>query len=71
MNKTKLPTTNGKEIAVEVVTITPELAEDFLKMNTHNRRKDEDTINTYASSLRRGKWILNGEPIIISELVIG
>ena len=67
MNKTKLPTTNGKEIAVEVVTITPELAEDFLKMNTHNRRKDEDTINTYASAMQRGKWILNGEPIIISN----
>lgn len=67
MNKTKLPTTNGQQISVEVVTITPELAWDFLKMNTHNRRKDEDTINTYASAMLRGKWILNGEPIIISD----
>ena len=35
-----------ENIKPEVVTITPELATDFLKMNTHNRRKDEKTIAT-------------------------
>lgn len=51
----------------EVVTITPELATEFLKMNTHNRRKDAKSIETYAACMRHGKWMLNGEPIIVSD----
>lgn len=36
-------------------------------MNTHNRRKDKKSIATYAACMRNGKWMLNGEPIIISD----
>jgi len=65
--KTQIKTNKGGDISVEVVTITPELAEDFLKMNTKNRRSDSKMIDTYAKSMKEGKWVLNGEPIIISE----
>lgn len=56
-----------ENIKPEVVTITPEMAAEFLKMNTHNRRKDEKTIATYAACMQNEKWMLNGEPIIISD----
>lgn len=56
-----------QNIKTEAIIITPEMAAEFLKMNTKNRRKDEDTINTYANAMLNGKWMLNGEPIIISD----
>lgn len=56
-----------ENIKPEVVTITPEMAAEFLKMNTHNRHEDKRSITTYAESMRAGKWMLNGEPIIISN----
>ena len=56
-----------EQFKAEVVTITPELAADFLKMNTRNRRKDNDSISAYAVAMQNGKWMLNGEPIIISD----
>lgn len=65
--KTPIKTNEGGNISVEVVTITPELAGDFLKMNTHNRRPNNRSIEAYAKAMRSGKWLLNGEPIIISE----
>lgn len=56
-----------QNLKTEAIIITPEMAAEFLKMNTKNRRKDEDTINTYANAMLNGKWMLNGEPIIISD----
>lgn len=56
-----------EQVKAEVVTITPELAEDFLKMNTMNRKKDEKVIRQYADAMSKGKWILNGTPITISN----
>lgn len=56
-----------EQFKAEVVTFTPELAADFLKMNTRNRRKDENSISAYAIAMQNGKWMLNGEPIIISD----
>lgn len=65
--KTQIKTNKDGNISVEVVTITPELAEDFLKMNTKNRRSDPKMVETYAKAMKDGKWVLNGEPIIISN----
>lgn len=51
----------------EVVTITPELATEFLKMNTKNRVPDARSISTYAEAMKDGRWLLNGVPIVISN----
>ena len=51
----------------EVVTITPELATEFLKMNTKNRIPDKRSISTYAAAMKEGRWMLNGVPIVISN----
>ena len=51
----------------EVVTITPELATEFLKMNTKNRNPDKRSISTYAAAMKARQWMLNGVPIVISN----
>jgi hypothetical protein len=51
----------------QVVTITPEGARIMLDGNTGNRPLSSATVDKYASAMKRGEWILNGEPIIIFE----
>lgn len=62
-------------VKAEVVTITPELATDFLRTDeekrsvfgTRNRRKDDRVVAQYAKAMENGEWVLNGEPIIVSK----
>lgn len=57
-----------------VIYISPQLARDMLKYsrrgvvnsNNTNRKLSRSRINMYADSLRKGKWCLTGEPILIS-----
>lgn len=51
----------------EVMTITPEIAGDWLAINTRNRRMKDAWVRELAARIERGEWALNGEPIIISE----
>lgn len=53
-----------KQIRPEVITITPELAKEWLDKNTHNRRMGPSTVRLYAEAMKNGEWRLNGEPII-------
>ena len=48
-----------------VVTITQELAKDYLKRNNQNRKVKKTTLNFYKNQMRDGNWKENGEPIII------
>lgn len=45
------------DIKVELIFITPEMAEQMLGGNTHNRQKRRWWIEAMASAMRRGEWI--------------
>lgn len=46
-----------------VMLITPELAEDWLGRNSHNRPIRQQRIDNLAAAIRRGEWRLNGDAI--------
>jgi len=49
----------------KIETITPELAEQWLALNTNNFRAiDIRRVSFYAETMKRGQWQLNGETII-------
>jgi hypothetical protein len=48
-----------------IVTMTRELAGDYLSKNIENRRIKKSTLMFYKNQMRSGKWKENGEPIII------
>lgn len=50
----------------ETTIITPQIATEFLKRNTINRKLSNATINDYAKDMQCGKWDFNGESIKIS-----
>ena len=45
------------------VTVTPDLAKEWLKHNTHNRPMTEVKVDQYAGAMKRGEWMDNGEAI--------
>lgn len=49
--------------SASVVFVTPEMAERWLKLNTHNRKLRERDIKTYARDMRSGNWLLTGEGV--------
>lgn len=67
MATTGLPSLNGADRRVlprvEQVFVTPEMAAEWLARNTHNRRLIKSHVETLATSLQRGEWMLNGETI--------
>lgn len=54
-------------ITSKVMTITPEVALEMLKVNTRNRPMNKTQVVYYADQMARGQWQLNGEPIIFSD----
>ena len=54
-------------IQCTTITINPEVAERLLKINTTNRPLGKADVRVYANEMLRGKWKLNGEPIIFGE----
>lgn len=49
-------------------TITPEMAQEYLKFNTENYRSiNKFRVMSYASDMKNGKWQLNGEAIKFDE----
>lgn len=53
------------ELSVEF--ITPQMAEEWLEHNTHNRRSSDRLVVVYAQSIDNDEWRLNGEPIIFDK----
>lgn len=54
-------------IRAGVRSITPKLAAEWLeKRNTHNRKLSEPIAQKYARDMSMGRWVLNGEPIILA-----
>lgn len=52
---------------IEQVTVTPEMARDWLNMNTDNRPLRDSTVRTLMAAIRRGEWKLTHQPIAIDE----
>lgn len=69
MNDVDLKTnqTDFQSIKSGVEYITPDSAKEYLKSNTLNRPLNSRMVEFYASSMKRGQWELNGEPIIIAR----
>jgi hypothetical protein len=73
MRKTSVPTplfqgTNAlKPVTaipgVEIITVTPATAKEWLARNTHNRPIRDSKVADYARDMAAGNWALNGEAI--------
>lgn len=61
-----LPEFNGVAPHISVMEITPQLAEQWLANNTHNRHLSMRQVKRLADAMKRGEWILNGEPVQFS-----
>lgn len=48
---------------VEIITVTPELAESWLARNSNNRNLRKAVVAGYARDMLAGEWVLNGETI--------
>lgn len=53
-------------IKTEVVTVTPERAQQLLEQNKNNRRVSAKNLEKVEAIMSRGEWRLNGEAIKIS-----
>lgn len=47
--------------------ITPLRAMEYLKTSEGNRNLSKQVINSYALTMKKGKWMLNGESIVFDE----
>lgn len=56
----------GKPIT-RVVQLTPILAAALLERNPANRKLSERLVETYTYEIAGGRWVFNGEPIIIAD----
>ena len=56
-----------KEFVSEEVLITPYLASILLGANISNRPLSEMTVKAYALEMKKGKWVMNGQGIVISN----
>lgn len=56
------------DVFIGAVTVTPQMAEEWLKRNVSNiRNPKEPSIGEYAESMRKGQWDFNGAPICFDE----
>lgn len=61
MTMTSIPSTESAAVSVE--TITPDIAEVWLKQNTHNREIRDQKVDKWAHAMSAGQWRLNGQTI--------
>jgi len=61
--------TNGMqpEVQIDLVQVTPELAREYLGLNTHNRPIRKRTVTMYATDMREGNWKFTGGVITITK----
>lgn len=56
----------GKPVA-RMMSLTPALASVLLERNPANRKINETAVERYAYEIMGGRWVFNGEPMIISD----
>ncbi len=52
---------------VEILDVSPEMAEQWLSRNPNNRNLRGQVIASYARDMSAGSWVLNGETVKISS----
>lgn len=57
-------------VETSIVTVTPEMAEEWLSKNINNRAPSKKVIDTYSRDMASGRWEFNGDSIRFSELCI-
>ena len=50
----------------EVMTITPQIAQEWTTLNTRNRAVRYTKVAQYARDMKAGNWMLNGETVKIA-----
>ncbi len=60
MNQLSVPGINPR---ADVLTVTPELAKEWLDRNVHNRPIRKNKVVNYARDMQAGNWALNGEAV--------
>lgn len=53
----------GRTITSEVIDVTPELASEWLKFNTHNRPAKRNKVAAFADDMTLDEWRYVGDPI--------
>jgi hypothetical protein len=56
-------TSNSRKPSITLIKVTPEMAEEWLGKNTHNRNIRRIAVDSYARDMAAGNWRLTGEPI--------
>lgn len=51
----------------KIMTVTPEVATDFLANNTNNRPLNAKLVKQYATDMKAGRWQFNGETIKVAS----
>lgn len=59
--------TSENPLDIQLVTITPEIAEEMLKRNIANRKVNQANVNRIAADMATGNYRINGETIKISS----
>jgi hypothetical protein len=57
----------SRDISVELLYITPDMANRFLELNKHNRKLSQTKVDQVARDIRAGRFKFNGVPIIIDD----
>lgn len=52
---------------VEIVSVTPEMASEWLDLNVHNRKLRESRVASFVGTLERSQWTLTGDSIVFDE----
>ena len=53
----------GLNPRADIITVTPDLAKEWLDRNVHNRPLRKSKVVNYARDMRAGHWALNGEAV--------
>ena len=51
-------------ITTKEMVITPQLADEWLERNNHNRKFSKANVAWLAKEIAAGKWKMNGVPIV-------
>jgi hypothetical protein len=56
-----------RQLKQYTIRVTPKVATEWLEANTHNRPVSDKKVRDYATAMKAGNWMLNGEPIIFDK----
>lgn len=59
----EIPEMASEVFSAEVMHVTPELAQQWLGLNSNNRHPSDRSVMRYRSDMREGQWIFTGDSI--------